>query len=316
MSYKVTISGGTVLEECIEHIAFTVDDLRKSMIITGKVDTDESTVALYQWSLLKGTDSKCYKKVIVRQYQKDLLVREVTFSKAFVIDYSENYSNYSGTGTFTLYVRQLFNKEIKATDEETNEEADEGAYQSNTTSKVTDKIEEKVEDLKEKVAVTESIPKTEKTTMSFTDRIEKQKEIQDNIVENKVKPVVVEAKMTLNGKEYHDVNPTARLDRAEPPGELTGILGPTPNRNTRDMHAEISCMYKALKENNKGGSAVIEVQGQEVCDWCQKDLKKMAQSLELDELVVKDCSGTYKFKGPVDFLNKPQGGKTWKMARL
>lgn len=316
MSYKVTISGGTILEKCIEHIAFSVDGSRNSIIISGKIDTDESTVGLYQWSLLSGANPDCYKKVIVRQYQKDLLVREVIFSKAFVIDYSENYSNYSGTGTFTLYIRQLFSKEIKVTDEETNEEADEETYQSNTTSKVTGQVAEEVEDLKEKVAVIESIPKANKTTMSFTDRIEKQKEIQDNIVENKVKPVVVEAKMTLNGKEYHDVNPTARLDRAEPPGELTGILGPTPNRNTRDMHAEISCMYKALKDNNKGGSAVIEVQGQEVCDWCQKDLKKMAQSLELDELVVKDCSGTYKFKGPVDFLNKSQGGKTWKMARL
>jgi len=122
--------------------------------------------------------------------------------------------------------------------------------------------------------------------------------------------------MILNGKEYKDVNPTAREDREPPPRELTGILGPTPNRNTRDMHAEIACMYKALKDGNKGGKAEIEVKGMEVCDWCQKDIKKMAQQLELDELIIKDSAGTYKFSGPTDFLNKSQGGKTWKMAQL
>ena len=118
MSYKVTISGGTILEKCIENVAFIVDSSRNSMIITGKVDTDESTVALYQWSLLSGTNPECYKEITVEQYQKGLLVRKVSFSKAFVIDYSENHSNYSGAGTFTLYVRQFYNKEIEVKSEE------------------------------------------------------------------------------------------------------------------------------------------------------------------------------------------------------
>lgn len=60
MSYKVTISGGIILKECIEHVSFCVDDSRNSIIITGKVDTDESTVALYQWSMLSGKDLNCY----------------------------------------------------------------------------------------------------------------------------------------------------------------------------------------------------------------------------------------------------------------
>jgi predicted proteasome-type protease len=99
MSYKVTISGGTVLENCIEHVSFSVDtpndynsNIRNSMIITGQIDTEESTVSLYEWALIPATNSGCYKEITVEQYQKNLLVRKVTFSKAFVIDYSENYS--------------------------------------------------------------------------------------------------------------------------------------------------------------------------------------------------------------------------------
>ena len=95
------------------------DCVRNSIIITGKIDTEESTVALYEWALLSGVNTKCYKEVTVEQYNKNLLVRKVHFSKAFVVDYSQNYSNYAGVGTFTLYLRQFYNKEIDVTSEET-----------------------------------------------------------------------------------------------------------------------------------------------------------------------------------------------------
>jgi hypothetical protein len=76
--------------------------------------------------------------------------------------------------------------------------------------------------------------------------------------------------MTLNRKRYTDVNPTVRKDRAETSGELTGISCPTPNLNTRDMHAEITCMYKALKENNKGGKAIIAYKDRKCANGVRK----------------------------------------------
>ena len=184
MSYKVTISGGTVLENCIEHVSFSVDtpndynsNIRNSMIITGQIDTEESTVCLYEWALIPATNSDCYKEITVEKYQKELLVRKVTFSKAFVIDYSENYSNHAGTGTFTLYIRQIVGKEIECIGQ--------------TAQQVSTVVSKTIED-GEETTDTEQEPKqpianvlnlgTKKSSMSFTDRIAKQKEMPDNSI--------------------------------------------------------------------------------------------------------------------------------------
>lgn len=42
----------------------------------------------------------------------------------------------------------------------------------------------------------------------------------------------------------------------------------------------------------------------------------MGQKLDLNELVVTDESGTYKFKGPNDLKNIFDGGKSWEGAKL
>ena len=73
MSYKVTISDGTVLEKCINNVQFYTlqsDDYssrdtnnRKSIKITGYIDTEESTISLYNWALLPATNTDCYKTV-------------------------------------------------------------------------------------------------------------------------------------------------------------------------------------------------------------------------------------------------------------
>jgi hypothetical protein len=170
MSYKITISG-TILEKCIEHVAFNVDTLnncvRNSIIITGKIDTDESTVALYNWALLSGANADCYKEVTVEQYQKDLLVRKVTFSKAFVVDYSESYSNFAGVGTFTLYVRQFFKKEIVVSSQETTK--------SNAVSEVSEKVEETVKKVEKVAAVATPVLAVTKKGTKITDKINKNK---------------------------------------------------------------------------------------------------------------------------------------------
>lgn len=178
--YKVTISDGTILEECIEHVSFSTETTndcnsrhtspRNSMIITGKIDTDESTVSLYKWALLSGTNTDCYKEITLEQYQKDLLVRKVTFSKAFVIDYSENYSNYAGTGTFTLYLRQLYNKEIDVATEETTK--------SSVISEVAEKVEETVETFQKAVGVATPVLTLTKKNTNITDKLAKMKETQ------------------------------------------------------------------------------------------------------------------------------------------
>ena len=125
---------------------------------------------------------------------------------------------------------------------------------------------------------------------------------------------VVKAFLTLNGKQYYDVNPTARDPRPNPGNAISGLSGI--NNSTRKAHAEIGVMYQALKEGNNGGKCVLRVEGQKVCDYCRSDIKKMAQKLTLDELTIIDESGTYKFIGLDEFKNISDGGKRWEDAKV
>ena len=89
-------------------------------------------------------------------------MRKVCFSKAFVVDYSESYSNHTGNGTFTLYVRQFFDKEILVISEET-------IRVSNTVTKVANTIKEPVEVIQEKVALLSPSLNLKKKNTNITD---------------------------------------------------------------------------------------------------------------------------------------------------
>ncbi len=127
MVYKVTISDIAVLQECIEFVSFKVeqapDDYTgkayplSSMIIEGRIGTDEKTISLYHWATTPSTDPNCYKEITVEQSYEDQLIRKVTFSKAFVVDYSETHTDKTGIGYFSLYVRQLAGIDIKTNEE-------------------------------------------------------------------------------------------------------------------------------------------------------------------------------------------------------
>lgn len=122
MPIKVTIAGGIVLEKCLSSVFFNLDtsddsdarttDIANTMEINGKIDVDfEPTVGIYSWSLIKPNNSNksdVYKKVEVEitSVKDNALIRKVIFPEAFVVDYSEGYSNEEGVGTFRLYLKQ------------------------------------------------------------------------------------------------------------------------------------------------------------------------------------------------------------------
>lgn len=121
MPIKVTIAD-IKLEKCLDSVYFRVDtsddsdarttDIGNTIEIIGRVDVDfEPTVGLYNWSLIKPDNTnkaEVYKKVEVEitSVKDDMLVRKVVFPEAFVIDYTESYSNEAGVGTFKLYLKQ------------------------------------------------------------------------------------------------------------------------------------------------------------------------------------------------------------------
>lgn len=126
MNYKVTITDVAILQECIEFVSFKVgsppDEYKgksyhfNSMTIEGKIGTDEKILPLYKWSLIPSTSPDCYKVLTVEQTHEDQLIRKVTFSKAFVVDYSESHMEKAGEGYFSLYVRQFVGDDIECSD--------------------------------------------------------------------------------------------------------------------------------------------------------------------------------------------------------
>ena len=126
MLYKVIISNDIVLSECIEFVSFRVESQKdeytgksyplNSMIIEGKIGTDENTIPLYKWASIPATNPNCYKEITVEQTLADQLIRKVTFQKAFVVDYSESHTDKTGFGYFSLYVRQLVGFDIECSD--------------------------------------------------------------------------------------------------------------------------------------------------------------------------------------------------------
>ena len=178
MPYKVTI-GDTVLEKCIQHVSFNIDTYngrkttpRNSILITGQIDIEEGTIELYKWALISGANPNCYKEITVEQYQKNLLVRKVSFKRAFVIDYSDNYSNYAGTGTFKIYIRQLFTKEVEITSQETN-------TVSNIEPKIANTVKEP-ESVQQNVTLLSPSLNLTRKGANITDKLAKVKEMQDN----------------------------------------------------------------------------------------------------------------------------------------
>lgn len=123
MGFQIKIEGGSTIDlsvKTIEAVEFLADvpadsnarsaSLAATMKITGKILTlfegSEESLALSEWSRVPTTDAECYRKVTVDVIAAGMIVREYMLSKAFVVDYTEEFDDESGTGTYILVVRQ------------------------------------------------------------------------------------------------------------------------------------------------------------------------------------------------------------------
>lgn len=115
----------TIASEALRSVEFSLDmpkdsnaktsDMGVSLIITGKVltildDGSEETVELAQWSMVPAERSDCYRKVVVEVIVAGQVVRQYELPNAFVVDYTENYGDTEGVGTFKLVLRQKKDK--------------------------------------------------------------------------------------------------------------------------------------------------------------------------------------------------------------
>lgn len=131
MGFRVNVEGSENINLGIENILtveFKTDtpddsnarstDLGTSLIIRGKiitaVDGEEAdhTMKLAQWSLVPGERADCYRKVTVDVIAASQVVRQISLPNAFIVDYTENYGDEEGVGTFYLHMKQKKDKTV------------------------------------------------------------------------------------------------------------------------------------------------------------------------------------------------------------
>lgn len=126
MGFKLKVDGNIALGvEAIRTVEFSVDmpkdsnaktaDMGATLVVSGKVltildDGTEGTVDLAKWSMIPAEKADCYKKVTVEVIAAGQVVRQYELPNAFVVDYTENYGDTEGVGTFKLVVKQKKDK--------------------------------------------------------------------------------------------------------------------------------------------------------------------------------------------------------------
>jgi len=125
MGFKVKIDAKETIElgpEIVQKVTFETNtpndsnarsrDLGMSLRIEGKVLTGvkgtaaDQTIKMLKWALVPAEEAECYGKVIVDVISSNVVVRQMTFDAAYVVDYKEKFVNETGVGTFSLLVRQ------------------------------------------------------------------------------------------------------------------------------------------------------------------------------------------------------------------
>lgn len=129
MGFRLKIEGNesvSLRETNIINVEFTADiphdsnarstDLGSTLLITGKIlaavdgETADDTSKLARWSLVPAENADCYRNVQVDVIAASQVVRQITLPNAFVIDYKEDFTDETGTGVFTLLVKQKKDK--------------------------------------------------------------------------------------------------------------------------------------------------------------------------------------------------------------
>lgn len=134
MGFRVKIEGPETIDlniESIEKVRLKTDlpqdsnartkDVGSAMVISGKIltavdgDPFDSTRQIGLWSLVPAEKADCYRNVTVEVISASQIVRKINFPNAFVVDYTENFGDTEGVGTFELVIKQKKDKLDKVT---------------------------------------------------------------------------------------------------------------------------------------------------------------------------------------------------------
>lgn len=91
-------------------------DVGSVITITGKIltavdgEVSDSTLKLALWSLVTAEKADCYRKLSLEVIAADQVVRKINMPNAFVVDYTEDFGDTEGVGTFKLVAKQKRDK--------------------------------------------------------------------------------------------------------------------------------------------------------------------------------------------------------------
>ncbi|GLB29781.1 hypothetical protein LAD12857_17040 [Lacrimispora amygdalina] len=93
-------------------------DLGSTVLIEGKIlaavggEAADDTSKLARWSLVPAENSDCYRNVEIDVINASQVVRQITVPNAFVVDYTEDFTDETGTGIFKLLIKQKKDKMV------------------------------------------------------------------------------------------------------------------------------------------------------------------------------------------------------------
>lgn len=91
-------------------------DVGSILTVTGKIitatdkDKADATLELGLWSLVSAESADCYRKVTLDVVAAGQTVRQIYIPNAFVVDYTEEFGDTEGVGTYVLVIKQKRDK--------------------------------------------------------------------------------------------------------------------------------------------------------------------------------------------------------------
>ncbi|GGG82793.1 MULTISPECIES: hypothetical protein [Paenibacillus] len=129
MGFRLKVEGAETIElglDNIQKVKYDTDtpddsnarstDVGATLLLSGKIitatdgDSADDTLKLATWSLVPAEKADAYRKVTLEVIAADQVVRKVYFPNAFVVDYTEEFGDTEGVGTFSLYIKQKKDK--------------------------------------------------------------------------------------------------------------------------------------------------------------------------------------------------------------
>lgn len=95
------------------------NDLALGVEVKGRIIANsnggDQTLQLAHWSMIPDSDRNCYGQVTLEFTHRNVVVRSISLSDAYIVSYKESFSVEEGEGSFVMKIRQKKDKNVSYT---------------------------------------------------------------------------------------------------------------------------------------------------------------------------------------------------------